>query len=91
MTNEPKTVIRIFEKDAGKLRKIFGQPQWDAFRKALAVAQCTHPEVERRYTTAFVSTDLENAIITDLNKTRTISGYHCGACGIYVFPDQEEE
>jgi len=89
MTDETKTVIRVFEKDALRLKRIFGQPQWDAFRKVLAVSECSHPEGMRRYTTALVPGEGEDTVAFDTG--RTVNGFRCKACGRYIFPDPDAE
>ncbi len=91
MPDETKTVIRVFEKDAQKLKKQFGQPQWDAFRKAIAVASCPHPEADREYTTAIVNAVQPGQALNQKQGVRTIAGFRCRACGNYVLPDPDED
>ncbi len=91
MADDNKIVIRVFEQDALKLKKRFGQPQWEAFRKAIAVAPCIHPEADRVYTSAVVNGSHPGEALNEKDQIKTINGFRCRACGSYVFPDAEEE
>ncbi len=88
MAEETIKTIKVYERDAERMTQMFGGPQWRAFHLALANSPCTHPEGMRVYTTALVPAYGEEALTQ--GQERQISGFRCGACGNYVFPDGKE-
>jgi hypothetical protein len=91
MADETMKFIRVYEKDADRLNKLYGSPQWRAFRIALAKTGCDHPEGLRTYTSAIIDAQIPGKDIKQNSKVTTLSGFYCGACGRYVFPDPNYE
>ena len=85
MTEIPIRTIKVYDVDAAKLTRLYGGPQWRAFRLALAKAGCEHPE-PRTYTTALIRTDGMKSVNAGTQNTVQISGFYCHACRTYVFP-----
>ncbi len=79
---EKFTTIRVYEKDKDTLIERFGGPAHEAVHKAID-ENCPHPEAKRRYMTA-------NLPIANASQRRAVGGFHCEACGQYVFRNRPE-
>lgn len=82
MANE-LTTIRVYKKDKNTLLQKFNGPAHEAFRRAMAKT-CTHPEEKRTYVMAELPTAGEEAI-TENGERRSIGGFYCKECHLYVF------
>lgn len=84
---EEITTIKVLRKDRVWLENLFGQPTHIAFHKVRDL--CPHPEKPRIYTTALIRIDGDRALNMNEGNTRQITGFLCGTCHKYIFPDPE--
>jgi hypothetical protein len=82
MTEETITTIKVYESDSSLLKRLFGAPQWRAFR--LALKACAHPEDDRTYLAAEVPGEGNDCLREGSNQT--VNGFYCATCNQYIFP-----
>ena len=88
-TKEKIKSFKAYERDIEKLERLYGSPQWRAFRMALAKTDCDHPEGMRTYLDATIPA-VGNEAIT-LTDHQVVSRFKCSACGRYFFPDVQSK
>lgn len=84
MPEEPIRTFKAYKRDIEQMTRMYGAPQWRAFRLALAKATCQHPEGKRTYVTGLVPIIDES--FREGSGGKRIPGFYCAACESYIFP-----